>query len=90
MIAGIETSLSPEVLVGASAFAVFKRKGGNIVEQVCDSAEPMTVTRADGRNVVIVSSTEWAAIAETLHFMSSRENEARLNAAAAEIARSAA
>lgn len=76
--------------MGAIAFAESKRKAGNIIEQVCDSAKPMTVTHADGRNVVIVSATEWAAIAETLHLMSSRENEARLNAVAAEIARRAA
>lgn len=71
--------------MGAIAFAEFKRKAGDIIEQVCDTAEPVTVTRADGRNVVIVSAVEWAAISETLHLMSSSENEARLTAAAAEI-----
>ncbi|MBS3936526.1 MAG: type II toxin-antitoxin system Phd/YefM family antitoxin [Sulfuritalea sp.] len=71
--------------MGAIAFAEFKRRADDIIEQVCDTAEPVTVTRADGRNVVIVSAAEWAAIAETLHLMSSSENEARLNDAAAEI-----
>ena len=46
----------------------------------------MTFTRADGKNVVIVSESEWASISEALHLMSS-ENVQRLNHAAAEIAR---
>lgn len=71
--------------MGAIAFAEFKRKTGDIIEQVCDTDEPVTITRADGKNVVIVSATEWASIAATLHLMSSGENEARLNEAAAEI-----
>ena len=39
MIAGIETLFSLEVPMGAIAFAEFKRKAGNIIEQVCDTAE---------------------------------------------------
>lgn len=71
--------------MGAIAFAEFKRKAGEVIEQVCDTDEPVTVTRADGKNVVIVSESEWTSIAETLHLMSSKENESRLNDAAAEI-----
>ena len=71
--------------MGAIAFAEFKRKAGEVFGQVCDTDEPITVTRADGKNVVIVSESEWASMAETLHLMSSSENESRLNHAAAEI-----
>jgi antitoxin YefM len=71
--------------MGAIAFAEFRRRAGQVIEQVCDTDEPVTVTRADGKNVVIVSASEWASISETLHLMSSSENEQRLNHAAAEI-----
>ncbi len=71
--------------MGAIAFAEFRRKTGEVIEQVCDTAEPMTVTRADGKNFVIIAEAEWASISETLHLMSSHENEIRLNDAAAEI-----
>ncbi|MBK7765220.1 MAG: type II toxin-antitoxin system Phd/YefM family antitoxin [Sulfuritalea sp.] len=47
--------------------------------------EPVTVTRVDGRNVVIVSESEWVSISETLHLMSSSVNEQRPNHATAEI-----
>ena len=72
--------------MGAIAFAEFRRKAGEVIEQVCDTDQPMTVTRADGKNVVIVSEAEWTSISETLHLMSSSANEQRLNHAAAEIA----
>ncbi len=72
--------------MGAIAFTEFRRKAGEIIEQVCDTEQPVTVTRADGKNVVIVSAAEWASISETLHLMSSSKNEERLNDAAAEIA----
>lgn len=71
--------------MGAIAFTEFQCKAGEIIEKVCDTDEPVTVTRADGKNVVIVSESEWASISETLHLMSSSENEQRLNHAAAEI-----
>lgn len=71
--------------MGAIAFAEFRRKAGEVIEQVVDTDEPVTVTRADGKNVVIVSADEWESIAATLHLMASPENEGRLNAAAAEI-----
>lgn len=34
-----------------------RRKTGEIIEQVCDTDEPATVTRADAKNVFIVSSS---------------------------------
>lgn len=71
--------------MGAIAFAEFRRKAGEVIERVVDTDEPVTVTRADGKNVVIVPADEWSAIAETLHLTASPDNERRLNAAAAEI-----
>lgn len=71
--------------MGAIAFTEFRRKAGEVFEQVCDTDQPVTVTRADGKNVVIVSESEWDSIVETIHLISSSENESRLTDAAAEI-----
>jgi len=56
-----------------------------VIERVHDDEEPITITRADGKNVVIVPEHEWASIVETLHLMSSTKNTARLNDAVNEI-----
>lgn len=71
--------------MSAIAFSIFRRKVGEVIEQVCDTDEPVTVTRADGKNVVIVPEDEWDSIVETLHLSSSSKNVTRLNAAKAEI-----
>ena len=71
--------------MSAIAYAEFKRKTDEVIDQVCDTEEAVTVTRADGKNVVIVSEAEWSSIAETLHLISSNENENRLNDATTEI-----
>lgn len=66
--------------MSAIAFTQFRKHLTESVEEVCDSGEPLTVTRADGRDVVIVSASEWASMQETMHLLSSPENAARLNA----------
>lgn len=71
--------------MGAIAFTEFRRKAGEVFEQVCDTDQPVTVTRADGKNVVIVSESEWDSIVETIHLISSTENESRMADADAEI-----
>lgn len=64
--------------MSAIAFTQFRKHLTESVEEVCDSGEPLTVTRADGRDVVIVSASEWASMQETMHLLSSPENAARL------------
>ncbi len=66
--------------MGAIAFTQFRKHLTEAVEEVCDSGEPLTVTRADGRDVVIVPASEWSAMQETVHLLSSPENAARLKA----------
>lgn len=64
--------------MSAIAFTQFRKHLTESVEEVCDSGEPLTVTRADGRDVVIVSASEWASMQETMHLLSSPENAAHL------------
>mgnify|MGYP001108586144 CR=1 FL=1 len=66
--------------MSAIAFTQFRKHLTESVEEVCDTGEPLTVTRADGRDVVIVPAAEWSAIQETAHLLSSPENAARLKA----------
>lgn len=66
--------------MSAIAFTQFRKHLTEAVEEVCDSGEPLTVTRADGRDVVIVPAAEWSAMQETVHLLSSPENAARLKA----------
>jgi len=64
--------------MGAIAFTRFRKHLSESFESVCDTGEPLTVTRADGRDVVIVSAAEWGALQETMHLLSSPDNAARL------------
>lgn len=69
--------------MSAIAFTQFRKHLTEAVDEVCETGEPLTVTRADGRNVVVLSASEWASVQETLHLMSSPENKQRLDAAIA-------
>lgn len=62
----------------AIAFTQFRKHLTEAVEEVCNSGEPLTVTRADGRDVVIVPAAEWSAMQETAYLLSSPENAVRL------------
>lgn len=62
----------------AIAYSQFRQRIGEVVEDAISSSEPVTVTRADGRNFVIVSAEEWEAVNETAHLSSRGENARRL------------
>ena len=62
----------------AIAFSQLRKKLGEIIERVYDNDEPITITRADGKNVVIVPESEWEARNDTVHLLSSPENAKRL------------
>lgn len=71
--------------MGAISYSRFRKNPGKVIDQVIDGEEPVTITRADGRDVVIVSAEEWAALQETDHLLSSPKNVRRLRRALAEI-----
>ncbi|MGH8729103.1 MAG: type II toxin-antitoxin system Phd/YefM family antitoxin [Burkholderiales bacterium] len=68
----------------AIAFSQFKKRMNEHLQEMEATGEPLTVTRADGNDFVIMSAQEWESIQETLHIMSSPENVKRLRAAHSE------
>ncbi|MBP7241455.1 type II toxin-antitoxin system Phd/YefM family antitoxin [Amaricoccus sp.] len=49
-----------------------------VMDQVNDDHEPVIVTRAKGKSVVMVSLEDWASMDETTYLLSSPENARRL------------
>jgi antitoxin YefM len=70
---------------GAISFSRFCRNPSKVIESVVDNEEPVTITRADGRNVVIVPLDEFESCKETAHLLSSAKNAKRLREAKDEI-----
>ncbi len=64
--------------MGTISFSRFRRNPGKILDEIAETDEPMTVTRADGRDVVILSAREFEALKETLYLLRSPKNAARL------------
>lgn len=52
-----------------------------VMDQVNDDHEPVIVTRAKGRPVVMVSLEDWASMDETAYLMASPANARRLRRA---------
>lgn len=52
-----------------------------VMERVVDDRTPVVVTRQKAEAVVMVSLSDWHAMEETLHLLSSPTNAARLRAA---------
>ena len=59
------------------------------MEQVCDTRDPLHVTRQNARAVVLISEDEFEAMMETLHLLRSPANAARLLESVAEADRGA-
>lgn len=51
-----------------------------VMERVVDDRTPVVVTRQKAEAVVMVSLSDWHAMEETLHLLSSPTNAARLRA----------
>lgn len=64
--------------MSAMSFNRFCRNPAKIMGEVAETDEPLTVTRANGQDVVILSAREHEAMKETLHLLRSRKNAARL------------
>ena len=70
--------------MSAISFSRFRKSLIEILDQV-ETGDPLTVTRADGRDFVIVAADEWSSLQTTLHELSSTANVKRLHEAHAEI-----
>lgn len=62
----------------AIAFTQLRKNLGEIIERVYDNDEAIVVTRADGKNVVIITEAEWESRNDTAHLLNSPENAQRL------------
>jgi antitoxin YefM len=56
-----------------------------VMDQVVDDRSPVVVTRQNGEAVVMVSLSDWNAIEDTVHLLSSPRNAARLAEAIAQL-----
>jgi len=61
----------------------FRERLAAYMDQVCDSAAPLHVTRQSGRAVVVISEDEFAGWIETVHLLRSPANARRLLASIA-------
>lgn len=68
----------------AIAYSKFRQTLGDVVENLIHDGEPVIITRADGKNLVLVTADEWATVNETAHLLSSDENAKRLHASLAQ------
>jgi antitoxin YefM len=50
----------------------------HLMDQVCDSRAPLTVTRQNARSVVMISEDEYEGLMETVHLLRSPANATRL------------
>jgi antitoxin YefM len=57
----------------------------SVMDQVNDDHEPVIVTRAKGKPVVMVSLEDWASMDETTYLLASPANRAELMASIAEL-----
>jgi len=71
--------------MNAIAFAQFRKHLTELVNEINDSGEPLTVTRADGRDFVMLSARKFDSMRETMHLMSTEANAADLRASIQEL-----
>lgn len=57
----------------------------SVMDRVNDDHEPVIVTRAKGKPVVMVSLEDWASMDETTYLLASPANRAELMASIAEL-----
>lgn len=66
-------------------YSEFRNNLADNLNLVNDSGEIVIVARSKGKNVVVMSLEEYNAINETLHLISSEQNQIRLDEAIAEM-----
>lgn len=66
-------------------YTEFRNNLAESLNAVNDDKEVVIVSRSKGKNVVVMSLEEYNAIQETLHLISSKANQKRLDAAIEEM-----
>jgi len=59
-------------------YTALRENHAKVMDEVCDSAAPVIITRQNKRPVVMISCEEFRGIEETLHLLSSPANAERL------------
>ena len=59
-------------------YSQLRQRLAAVMDQVCDSASPVIVTRQNARSVVMLSLEEYESMEETLHLLRSPRNAERL------------
>ena len=59
-------------------YPLLRQRLAAVVDEVCDSAAPVIVTRQNARSVVMLSLEEYESMAKTLHLLRSPRNAERL------------
>ena len=71
--------------MAAIALAQLRKKLTQVIDRA--SEEAVVITRADGRDMVILPKSEYDSMRETLHLVSSKANERALKRRIAQIRR---
>ncbi len=71
--------------MGAITYKRFRKNPDKVIDEVVDAEEAVTITREDGRDVVIIPAKEFESWKETLHLLGSKKNAARLRTSVKEI-----
>jgi antitoxin YefM len=66
-------------------YTEFRNNLAESLNMVNDNSEIVVVSRSKGKNVVVMSLEEYNSIQETLHLVSSKTNQRRLDAAIEEM-----
>ncbi len=66
-------------------YTEFRNRLAESLNMVNDNSEIVVVSRSKGKNVVVMSLEEYNSIQETLHLVSSKTNQKRLDAAIEEM-----
>ena len=71
--------------MGAISYNRFRSNPDKVIKEVIDGEEPVTITREDGHDVVIIPAKEFESWKETLHLLGTKKNAARLRSSVKEI-----
>lgn len=64
--------------MSAIAYTRFRRKLAKVFDELADTQQPILITRADGKDAVLVPRAQWESTMETLHLLSSPANRRAL------------
>lgn len=68
-----------------TTYTALRKNLAQIMDQVCNDREPVTVTRSNARPVVILSLEDYKALEETAYLLRSPKNLQRLIESVAEL-----